>query len=222
MLATQEHRTNVTLLHGVRPEYTLVNKASMFIDLVNSTSWHVAQNDIDAFESLRACLNRMSDYVHAYGGNIVKFLGDGVHAAFEQPADALFSAVAFQNAMSSASVGSKDKLPNARVSLSFGTCVRYVMCGREDYYGHLVILASRLAQQGEGGDIVMSEDFRLDNDVDSVLAPVHIKAEARSIKGFSDPIKVYRLDAAELPLIIADEHTLGCVEETSCVAEGRS
>ena len=206
MLVTQELQANVTPLPGAGSEYAVVNKASMFIDLVDSTTWHVSQDDISAFESLRSCLNRMSDFVHAYSGDVVKFLGDGLHATFERPVDALRCAVAFQSAMGFARVESDNAVPNARVSLSFGACVRYEMCGREDYYGYLVILASRLAQHGKGGDIIMSEEFRSHYDVDCALTPTHVKTEVRSIKGFPNPIRVYCLEAAQLPLINTNEN----------------
>ena len=204
MSAYQDLQSTVTLspvTSIAQSDYPTVERVWMFIDLVNSTAWYVSHSQTDAFTLLHSYLKYMSDVVLEHRGEVIKLLGDGLHASFERPEDALLCATVFQHKMLFERVRSNELFPNARVGLSFGPCVRCELCDRIDYYGCSIILAARLAHYGKGNDIIMSEEFRLGPSIKDVLTTVNVKAEVRRIKGFPSPVTAYRLQAKEFPLI---------------------
>lgn len=182
-------------------ELETVKRAWMFIDLVDSTAWYISQDEENALKLLRKCIAQMGSLVHDFHGEVIKLLGDGVHAGFEQPIDALLCAIVFQQEMLRARASSNNLFPSARVGLSYGVSVRCELCERVDYYGCAVILAARLAQLGRVTEVVMSEEFHRDRKIRETLHPVPVKTEKKALKGFPEPVSTYRIKTSGLSLV---------------------
>lgn len=179
-------------------EYTEVDGVWMMIDLVDSTSWYVSLDKMTAFSLLRVCLERMGGIVRQNNGKIVKLTGDGLHARFQRPIDALLCAVAYQNSMTPLNDRSLPCYPRARIGLTIGPCVQCKICECVDYYGHAVLLAMRLAQQGGCDQIVMSDELVSEPEIKKALKTVHVEAEMCTLKGFPQPLRVHRVDPGNL------------------------
>ena len=85
-------------------------------------------------------------------GTIVKMTGDGVHAAFDSPLDALVATLEIQQRLS-ASEGSDDLLLPLRCGLHAGIDER-----RDgDFYGRAVNRAARIMRAAHGGQMLLSQ-----------------------------------------------------------------
>ena len=88
----------------------------------------------------------------AFGGFEVKSLGDGFMLAFSSARRALQCAMAIQRAFAAYNQEHADEPVLVRIGLHTGELVHEM----EDFFGKNVILASRIADQAQGGEILVS------------------------------------------------------------------
>jgi adenylate cyclase len=138
----------------LRPDRNGTSKATMaivFTDLAGFSSWAVRAGDTRSLSLLRAVDAVVTTEFQAYGGTVVKRLGDGMMAVFENPRDA---AAACEEAIASAR---KLREAGYRPRLRAG-----VHCGRaqsigDDFIGADVTIAYRLCEAAGVGKVVVSE-----------------------------------------------------------------
>lgn len=106
---------------------------------------------LGAVELLRAVGDAVEDTFFAAGGTIVKRLGDGVMAVFDDPQAALGAALDAQTALEGVAV--EGHRPRMRVGVHHG-CPRKV---GGDYLGVDVNIAARVAEQAGAGEVLVSE-----------------------------------------------------------------
>ncbi len=90
--------------------------------------------------------------IGAYGGFEVKSLGDGFMLAFSSARRALQCAMAIQRAFAAHNLEHTDEPVLVRIGLHTGEFIQEM----EDFFGRNVILASRIADQAQGGEILVS------------------------------------------------------------------
>jgi len=90
--------------------------------------------------------------VAAHGGFEVKSLGDGFMVAFSSARRALQCSMAIQRAFAAHNESHVDEAVNVRIGLHTGELVHEM----DDFFGKGVILASRIADQAQGGQILVS------------------------------------------------------------------
>jgi len=90
--------------------------------------------------------------IDAHGGFEVKTIGDAFMVVFKEPAAALRCAVAIQREFAERN-RTVDLPIHIRIGLHCGEAVR----DRDDFYGTNVTLAFRIASQGAGGQVLVSE-----------------------------------------------------------------
>lgn len=118
----------------------------LFTDLVGSTALIDRLGD-DAADSVRRDhFDVLRKAVEDTGGEEVKNLGDGLMVAFASPVAALSCAVAMQQALS----GSEQRI---RVGVHAGEPVQE----GDDFFGTPVVVAKRLCDRAEGGQILATE-----------------------------------------------------------------
>ena len=171
----------------------------MFTDLVGSTALYQRLGDAPAYHRVREHLALLTGIVRAHDGAIVKSRGDGIHAAFVEPADALRAALHMQRALAEAADRQAAGGISMRIGLHAGPSIAVTIDGRLDYYGTTVNTAARLEGQGAGGDVVLSEMLAGDPAITELLGDVEPERLAVDLKGLTGRHAVYRLDA---------EHTL--------------
>jgi adenylate cyclase len=124
--------------------------AIVFTDLVGFSDWALDAGDEHALELLREVGLAMEPPVSAYGGEVVKRLGDGMMAIFDEPSDAL---EALREACARVSDVEVDGYrPCFRAGLHVGRPRRI----GGDYLGVDVNVAARLTEEASGGEVLVS------------------------------------------------------------------
>ncbi|MGH9002088.1 MAG: AAA family ATPase, partial [Acidimicrobiia bacterium] len=122
----------------------------LFTDLVGSTELLSRAGDEDAQRIFRAHHALMASTAAEHGGEEVKWLGDGLMVAFASALDAVRAAIAMQQESRRPVEG---ELLAIRVGLNAGETMR----DAADYFGTPVVIARRLCDRAEGGQILCTE-----------------------------------------------------------------
>jgi class 3 adenylate cyclase len=121
----------------------------------------------------------------SYGGSEVKTMGDSFMASFGSATRALECAIAIQKAFADRNASSDEPL-RVRVGISAGEPIEE----DDDLFGAAVILASRIAAQAKGGEIILA------NVVRELAAGKGFMFSDRGeivLRGFDDPVRLYEL-----------------------------
>jgi len=125
-------------------------KLVVFVDIVDSTSLYEQLGDVQASLKISSCLAQLGDLVHAFGGRVVKHIGDEVMCCFDDVVSGLHALIVAQVDMSrSTSTGS---LP-VRIGCHYGE----VVVRNDDLFGDTVNLAARLAALAGPKQILTSQ-----------------------------------------------------------------
>jgi class 3 adenylate cyclase len=124
----------------------------LFSDIEASTEMTERLGDLQWMEVLREHNAIVRESVQAHGGFEVKTIGDAFMVAFQSARRALLCAMEIQRAFSAYSREQPDRALRLRAGLHAGEPVREA----DDFYGKSVILASRIAGQAAGGEILVS------------------------------------------------------------------
>src|SRR5207247_5449000 len=123
----------------------------LFTDVEKSTDLRTSRGD----ETAHALLQTQGELVRAqigqHGGHEVKSMGDGFMVAFASARSAVKCAIDIQRALSSDRNGRSDAV-RVRIGLHTGEAIKE----DGDFYGRNVILAARIADEAEGGEILAS------------------------------------------------------------------
>jgi class 3 adenylate cyclase len=164
---------------------TRITKVFMFTDIVGSTNLLAAMGDDAWRQLLRWHDGTIRAIVNAHRGVIVSKLGDGFFVAFDDPADGLNAAVGIQRALHE---HRRDHgfAPQVRIGLHRAEAT----FEDDNYSGGGVHLAARIGAVAEGGQIVVSRETAVALGGGAASSPV----EVVSLKGFTEPVEVVRLD----------------------------
>jgi len=141
--------TGQVIWEGRPPEGTTT---ILFSDIQGSTTLHEKLGDIRAQEILRDHNAIFREQVSSHGGFEVKSLGDGFMVAFSSARRALQCAIGVQRAFLSYNDAHTDEPLYVRIGLHTGELIQEM----DDFFGKNVILASRIADQAIGGQILVS------------------------------------------------------------------
>jgi class 3 adenylate cyclase len=133
------------LQHGTAPDGTTT---VLFSDIEGFTAMNDRLGDRQAFEVLKSHNQVVRDEVDAYGGFEVKAQGDGFMVAFSSARQAVLCAIAIQKAL--AARGGEPV--RVRMGLHTGEAIK----DADDFFGRNVIYAARIADEAEGGEILVS------------------------------------------------------------------
>jgi class 3 adenylate cyclase/tetratricopeptide (TPR) repeat protein len=128
----------------------------LFTDLVGSTQLLGELGDDEAERLRRAHFGLLRDVAMAHSGQEVKNLGDGLMVAFPSAVNAVSCAVGMQQAVHRYNARRGDDRLRVRVGLNVGEPIR----DEDDYFGTPVVVAKRLCDHAEGGQILASELLR--------------------------------------------------------------
>ena len=165
----------------------------LFTDLEGST--RLWEEHPDAMQDALARHDELlRDAIEANGGHVVKFTGDGFHAAFATAHEALRAAVAAQRALTAAEWGTTGPL---RVRIGVHTGEAQHRDG--DYHGTALNRAARLTAVAHGGQIVVSAVTEgLVSDALPEDVQLHDLGEHR-LRDLAQPLRVFEVQHPELP-----------------------
>ena len=122
----------------------------LFTDLVGSTELLARAGDEEAQRIFRAHHDLLSDVATEYGGDEVKWLGDGLMVAFPSAAGAVRAALAMRSATRRPVRGEDLSI---RVGLNVGEALREAA----DFFGLPVVVARRLCDRADAGQILCTD-----------------------------------------------------------------
>jgi adenylate cyclase len=124
--------------------------AIVFTDLVEFSNWTLEVGDEAAVELLRRVGGATEPLVGEHGGRIVKRLGDGLMAVFEDPCSAVDAALGMAAACDGVEVGGYR--PQLRAGVHLGRPRRL----GSDFFGVDVNVAARVAAAAGPGQVLVS------------------------------------------------------------------
>jgi adenylate cyclase len=159
--------------------------AIVFTDLVGFSDWALEAGDDLSLELLREVAKAIEPPVRRHHGEVVKRLGDGMMAVFDDP-DAAAAAV-FEMVERIDAVEVAGYRPRMRAGMHVGTPRRLA----DDYLGVDVNVAARVADGASGGEFLVSGDA-LDE-----LEPGNFSARKKLMfraKGVPSHVSAYSLE----------------------------
>ena len=128
--------------------------AVLFVDLVRFSDWALEAGDDAALDLLRRVGRAVDPALTARGGRIVKRLGDGLMAVFDDAADAVDAALEARERVRE--VEADGYRPELRAGIHFGKPRKL----GSDYFGVDVNVAARVADAAGPGQVLVSETVR--------------------------------------------------------------
>jgi len=128
----------------------------LFTDLVGSTGLLGQLGDDEAERLRRVHFGLLREVAETFGGEEVKNLGDGLMVAFVSAVNAVSCAIGIQQAVHRYNARRGDGRLQVRVGLNIGEPIR----DEGDYFGTPVVVAKRLCDEADGGQILASELLR--------------------------------------------------------------
>jgi class 3 adenylate cyclase len=149
VVATAVQRSQPDLRSHAAPNGTVT---ILFTDIEGSTALTEALGDQRWLELLRAHNRIVREQLAAHGGFEVKSQGDGFMLAFQSARRAVQCAIAVQRAFAA-----RNQQPGAHpIRVRIGLHAGEVIKEADDFFGKNVVLASRIAAQAQGGEILVS------------------------------------------------------------------
>ena len=156
-------------------------------DVVGSTAL-VQLHETLAHQRIQGAFRRFSEIILSHGGTAREIRGDALVAEFSKASDAVSAAVAFQTANAAHNEGlGDDVLPVIRVGIAMGE----VVFADNTVTGEGVVLAQRLEQLAEpGGVSIQGAAYET---VPKRLPFEYESLGEQEVKGFQEPVRVYRV-----------------------------
>ncbi len=169
-----------------------VQSTVVFADLFGSTGVFEALGNARATEAVTRITAWVAQKFHSHGGRVVKFLGDGVLATFEENSTALAAVVDMQRAYQ---VLLSHTAPKSYMPLRIGVARGDVEVVDDDCYGDAVNIAARLSELTGPHQIWANSAAIMDGHVAAdiqirPLGPIHIR-------GRSEPCTVCQIEWQE-------------------------
>lgn len=150
--------------------------AVLFTDIVASTELIAKHGEDGAHTRRQRHFELLRKATAAHGGREVKSLGDGLMVIFSEPEPAVACAVDMQYA-----VAADDDRLGLRVGIHTGELLRE----GNDFFGTTVIVARRLCDAADAGQIVTSDELLEAAELADVQAE---SLGSLTLKGLSDPV----------------------------------
>ena len=158
----------------------------LFTDLVGHTEMMSRLGDERGRDVLREHERITREVLKAHGGTEVKMMGDGFMASFGSVTKAVECAVALQRAFEAQNQEPGTENLSVRVGLNAGEPIEE----GGDLFGSTVIMASRIAAQADGGEILTSDVVR---GLCSGKGFLFADRGENVLRGFEDPVRLYEV-----------------------------
>jgi adenylate cyclase len=153
----------------------------MFVDVRDSSRLYETMGDFAAEHIIRRAITICARHIHAAQGAVVKNLGDGLLAVFNNEAAALYAAQQIQIELSD------QKILRVGIGLHAGQ----VLTMKDDVYGDVVNVASRLCSLALAGEILTSTETA--KSVPSAIYADVQDMDTFLVKGRREPVHVVKV-----------------------------
>ena len=169
-------------------------------DIAGSTQM-VQQDEHLAHERIQATFREFSKTIKDCKGRVLESRGDALLAEFDRPSDAVTAALSFQSGHVEYLASIDDALkPELRIGIAMGE----VVVADDTVTGTGVVMAQRVEQLAETGGICITAAVR---ESLSGRLPVDIEnLGQQDLKGFDEPVGVYRVSRSKDAVIPPPEH----------------
>lgn len=161
--------------------------AVLFADVSDSTRLYEALGDTAAFGNVREVIGLLKSVTEAFGGRVVKTIGDGLMCAFPDADAAANAAGEMQRQIVQRPPNQSGKVLTIRVGFHFGPVIQ----DGEDVFGDSVNVAARMAGVALAGQAITTSDTV------AVLSPQLRdsvrRLDALPVKGKAEEIEVHEL-----------------------------
>ena len=174
-----------------RKEVTII-----FTDIKGSTEYFETRGDIAGLSMIRKHNEMHFPTIEAYGGRVVKTIGDAIMAVFDDPASAVRATIEMQNNLL---YFNKSHTKSEQIHIRIGINTGVALHKDDDIYGDAVNLAARVESKAQPDQILISDSvYHAVKDTDDIICRFHTKA---SFKGKTEEVKVYRIVWSEEQLV---------------------
>jgi class 3 adenylate cyclase len=169
----------------------------MFTDVEGSTTYWEKHGDVHGRLMIDLHNRLIVPVIKKFSGTVVKHVGDAIMASFGSPEKALKAAVGIQQVLDRQRTRDETFVPEVRIGIHTGKAV----VEKQDVFGDMVNVASRVGDHAIGGGICISG---------GAAAKVKRKAFALTKKGAFTPrgrkqnIQLYECDWEKCPSFIED------------------
>jgi class 3 adenylate cyclase/formylglycine-generating enzyme required for sulfatase activity len=169
--------------------------AVLFTDIEGSTAYFTRKGDLAGRLMVQRHDDLLFPVVHAHEGRVVKTTGDGMLAAFDEPAQACRAAAAMQRAMAEFNATQDDSGEELHIHIAIHAGVGFH--DEHDIYGNLVNIAARVEKLARRDQILVTEAVY--GDLEGLLRERCRLGGEHEIKGLEQSLRVYELDWRNLP-----------------------
>lgn len=162
----------------------------LFTDVVGHTEMMARLGDGRGREVLREHEQITRDVLKTYGGDEVKSMGDGFMASFASVTAAVECAIALQRAFEARNERTGPDDHNQHIHVRIGLNAGEPIEEGGDFFGATVIMASRIAAQAGGGEILASDVVR---GLCSGKGFLFADRGENVLRGFEDPVRLYEV-----------------------------
>lgn len=161
-------------------------------DVVGSTEL-VRLDESIAHDRMQSAFRRFGKIISAHGGRALEIRGDALVAELPMASDAVAASVEFQAASDESSQRLEDSI---RPILRIGIAIGEVVVADDTLTGEGVVLAQRLEQMAvPGGVCIQGAAYET---VPKRMPFEFTNAGEVTIKGFPEPVRVFKIDSAKL------------------------
>ena len=172
------------------------NLVIVLTDIVGYTETTAAQSRMDN-ERLLATHNRiLLPLVRAYGGRLVKSIGDALLMVFSSPTDAMLCAMSMQDALFQYN---RDKDEDEQIHIRVAASLGEVRVTRDDIFGEPVNTTSRIEGVTPKDEIYFSEAIYMAMNKAEVPSQ---EVGWKDLKGISEPIRLFTIPRFSTPHLI--------------------
>ena len=159
----------------------------LFADVSDSTKLYESIGDTDAFGSVREVISLLKAVTEAFGGRVVKTIGDGLMCAFPGADEAASAAAEMQRQVSQRPPLKNGKILTIRVGFHYGPVIR----AGDDVFGDSVNVAARMAGLALAGQAITDRDTVAA--MSSSLRDTMRQINALPVKGKAEEVEVHEL-----------------------------
>jgi class 3 adenylate cyclase len=174
---------------------SVTNVVLLATDLEQAGNLYQERDDVRAFALIHEHFRLLEERIRREGGALVKTVGEGLLAAFNDPVAALRAGLELQTILAAQPATRSLRL---RVGVHRGPTMAATLNDRLDYFGTTVKAAVAAVQFARGGELVLTPAVAADPQVNALLAVRKLRCEilAANLPGETSGL-LHRLVVAE-------------------------